>query len=427
MRLPLVALVAASLLSSAHAGMYGQPVVNLDARTFKQALSVEHAAMVAFVAPWCGHCKALGPEYTAAAQSLAPLIPFYAVDCDEAGNKGLCAEYGIKGFPTIKAFPRALKGAARDYQGRGRRALVGAGSGEEAPGGREIEGVLNKFLGEKSNLPHALLIHPSAPSIPFLWKVLGHRFSSKNVTVEAPLTSQMLLGYIRDTSSHSVLSALGVYDSADSSRDATRVVVWQPDASRVELIEYDGVMKFNALLEFLQSHIDGTATPPPPSGSNQRQKPVEAPEPASPPTPSADEPKVAPTATGETAAERRARLQAKMDEQERRDQARREKLAAKATEAAHTRAPIEVEAESEAVDDDVIVDVTDQEVEGKIDVEATPAEAPSPSPEEGVQDELLEGQSPADELPLEPEEPVPAEAPSQEGVQPEQTVVHEEL
>jgi protein disulfide-isomerase A6 len=50
----------------------------------------------------------------------------------------------------------------------------------------------------------------------------------------------MLLGYIRDTSSHSVLSALGVYDSADSSRDATRVMVWKPDASRVELIEYDG-------------------------------------------------------------------------------------------------------------------------------------------------------------------------------------------
>lgn len=268
----------------------------------------------------------------------------------------------------------------------------------------------------------------------------------------------MLLGYIRDTSSHSVLSALGVYDSADSSRDATRVVVWQPDASRVELIEYDGecarldtvptlstplrpwsmsgrnwwltfagVMKFNALLEFLQSHIDGTATPP--SGSDQRQKPVKAPEPASPPTASADEPKIAPTATGETAAERRARLQAKMDEQERRDQARREKLAAKATEAAHTHAPIEVEAESEAVDAGVNVDVTEREEEEKIDVavEATPAEAPSPSPEEGVQDELLEGQSPAEELPLEPEEPVPAEAPSQEGVQPEQTIVHEEL
>lgn len=27
------------------AGMYGQPVVNLDGKTFKQALSVEHAAV----------------------------------------------------------------------------------------------------------------------------------------------------------------------------------------------------------------------------------------------------------------------------------------------------------------------------------------------------------------------------------------------
>ena len=81
--------------------------------------------MVAFVAPWCGHCKSLGPEFTAAAQSLSPLIPFYAVDCDEASNKRLCAEYQIQGFPTIKAFPRAGKGGARDYQGeRKKGALV---------------------------------------------------------------------------------------------------------------------------------------------------------------------------------------------------------------------------------------------------------------------------------------------------------------
>ena len=81
--------------------------------------------MVAFVAPWCGHCKNLGPEYTAAAQSLSPLIPFYAVDCDAAPNKPLCAEYQVKGFPTIKAFPRAGKAAPRDYNGeRKRGALV---------------------------------------------------------------------------------------------------------------------------------------------------------------------------------------------------------------------------------------------------------------------------------------------------------------
>ena len=80
--------------------------------------------MVAFVAPWCGHCKNLGPEYTAAAQSLSPLIPFYAIDCDAAPNKPICAEYQVKGFPTIKAFPRAGKGAPRDYNGERKKAAL---------------------------------------------------------------------------------------------------------------------------------------------------------------------------------------------------------------------------------------------------------------------------------------------------------------
>ncbi len=65
----------------------------------------------------CGHCKSLAPKYEASASSLSPLIPFYAIDCDAGPNKPLCGEYGIKGFPTIKAFPRGSKGAAKDYNG----------------------------------------------------------------------------------------------------------------------------------------------------------------------------------------------------------------------------------------------------------------------------------------------------------------------
>ena len=111
--------------------------------------------MVAFVAPWCGHCKALGPEYTAAAQSLSPLIPFYAVDCDEASNKRLCAEHQIQGFPTIKAFPRAGKGGARDYQGeRKKGALVDYAKGlvpdrvKKLRADDGVSKVLDKFLNE---------------------------------------------------------------------------------------------------------------------------------------------------------------------------------------------------------------------------------------------------------------------------------------
>lgn len=111
--------------------------------------------MVAFVAPWCGHCKTLGPEFSAAAASLSPLIPFYAIDCDAAANKPLCGEYGVQGFPTIKAFPRAGKGAARDYNGERKKGALVEYAKELVPDRvkklRADEGadkVLNKFLQE---------------------------------------------------------------------------------------------------------------------------------------------------------------------------------------------------------------------------------------------------------------------------------------
>ena len=42
------------------------------------------------VDPTFQYCKAMVPEYSKAAVGLHPLIPLYAVDCDE--NRALCAE-----------------------------------------------------------------------------------------------------------------------------------------------------------------------------------------------------------------------------------------------------------------------------------------------------------------------------------------------
>lgn len=50
----------------------------------------------------------------------------------------------------------------------------------------------------------------------------------------------MQLGYIRDSTDHAVISSLGIYDPADTTKDTARAVVWQPGASRQEIIEYDG-------------------------------------------------------------------------------------------------------------------------------------------------------------------------------------------
>lgn len=69
------------------------------------------------------HCKNLTPEFSKAAQSLHPLIPFYAIDCDAAPNKALCSEYSIKGFPTIKVEPTRCANKLADFVHRPSRKL----------------------------------------------------------------------------------------------------------------------------------------------------------------------------------------------------------------------------------------------------------------------------------------------------------------
>jgi len=125
------------------------------------------------------------------------------------------------------------------------------------------------------------------------------------------------MGFIKDSSSHAVLSSLGIYNSADTTRDNTRAVFWHPEAHRTEVVEYDGPLKFNALLEWLQSHIDGKQ-----AGRSEQAKPK-----------TNDDHASAGKNADSSAADAKARRQAKLDEAERRDQARRQKAAEGATRA----------------------------------------------------------------------------------------------
>eukprot|EP00548_Thalassiothrix_antarctica_P007218 CAMPEP_0194131032 /NCGR_PEP_ID=MMETSP0152-20130528/1882_1 /TAXON_ID=1049557 /ORGANISM="Thalassiothrix antarctica, Strain L6-D1" /LENGTH=457 /DNA_ID=CAMNT_0038825685 /DNA_START=27 /DNA_END=1400 /DNA_ORIENTATION=+ len=67
-------------------------------------LNNPNVVLVAFVAPWCGYCKKLEPEWTEAAQRLEKEA-VTVVRVDATAQEKLAGIYGVKGFPTIKYFP----------------------------------------------------------------------------------------------------------------------------------------------------------------------------------------------------------------------------------------------------------------------------------------------------------------------------------
>ncbi|PIN17433.1 Protein disulfide isomerase (prolyl 4-hydroxylase beta subunit) [Handroanthus impetiginosus] len=116
----MISLALATVLSGSPAAAEEvEKVLTLDHSNFSDTVSKLSFIVVEFYAPWCGHCKALAPEYEKAASILSshePPVVLAKVDANDEANRELANEYQVQGFPTIKILRNGGK-IIHEYKG----------------------------------------------------------------------------------------------------------------------------------------------------------------------------------------------------------------------------------------------------------------------------------------------------------------------
>ncbi|OAQ97416.1 hypothetical protein LLEC1_07423 [Akanthomyces lecanii] len=87
-------------------------VTQLTGKTFDDFVKTNDLVLAEFFAPWCGHCKALAPEYEEAATSLKEKnIKLAKIDCTEEAD--LCQSHGVfRGADNVSPYGGQRKAAA---------------------------------------------------------------------------------------------------------------------------------------------------------------------------------------------------------------------------------------------------------------------------------------------------------------------------
>jgi len=108
----------AILFAAIVAVSFASDVVVLDESNFDSVVNGDKAVFVEFYAPWCGHCKNLAPEYEIAATAFKGQSGVVVASVDADKHSSLGSRFGVKGFPTLKFFPKGgdVK-SPEDYNG----------------------------------------------------------------------------------------------------------------------------------------------------------------------------------------------------------------------------------------------------------------------------------------------------------------------
>jgi len=109
----------------------GADYEELEASNFEQLVGQDKPALVEFYASWCGHCKSLAPEYDKLGAAFKENSQVLVAKIDADKHKAIGSKFEVKGYPTIKWFPK------------------GSLTGEDYEGGRSAED-FTKFINERA-------------------------------------------------------------------------------------------------------------------------------------------------------------------------------------------------------------------------------------------------------------------------------------
>ena len=192
-------------------------VLVLTNDNFEEVLKEHNNILVEFYAPWCGHCKALAPEYVKAAKTLLEKeldIVLGKVDATEESK--LAEKYEVRGYPTLKFFKN--------------------GKPMEYGGGRTGDTIVS-WLEKKTGPPAAALENADA----------AKKFIEDNKVA--------VIGFFKDQDSAEAKNFLEVAGAMD---DVKFGLTSDADAFSANKVEKDGVVLFKQFDEG-RNDYDGAA------------------------------------------------------------------------------------------------------------------------------------------------------------------------